>query len=115
MGDGYYIIMTSCIPLQLSREDSQLSFERLLSSGEVAELASGRSDHHTSPCPLPTSLPLASPPLGEKLSVTEQKLRKQLVAAGRKLQHLTEVLRESEASALRLSDQAKLLKEEIRR
>ena len=40
---------------------------------------------------------------------------KQLILAAKKVQHLTELLRESEASSLRLGDQAKLLKEEIRR
>ena len=39
----------------------------------------------------------------------------QLKLAERKIQHLTELLHESEASGVRLSDQTKLLKEEIRR
>jgi len=72
--------------LQLSREDSQVSFERLLSMSSVAD----------------------RPP-------AEGQLHKQLHAASRKIEHLTEVLRESEANSMRLADQAKLLKEEIRR
>ena len=58
---------------------------------------------------------------GELQTQHDQKLRgdlkmhKQLQVASRKIQHLTELLRESEASSLRLGDQAKLLKEEIRR
>ena len=43
------------------------------------------------------------------------RLHKQLQVASKKIQHLTELLRENEASSLRLGDQAKLLKEEIRR
>lgn len=49
------------------------------------------------------------------MKVSDQKLRWQLKLASRKIQHVTELLRESEASSLRLGDQAKLLKEEIRR
>ncbi len=49
------------------------------------------------------------------VSASEGNLRKQLKAALKKIKHLTELLRENEASSLRLSDQAKLLKEEIRR
>lgn len=49
------------------------------------------------------------------LPPAEGQLHKQLRAASRKIEHLTELLRESEASSMRLSDQAKLLKEEIRR
>ena len=49
------------------------------------------------------------------LPPAEGELHKQLRAASRKIEHLTELLRESEASSMRLSDQAKLLKEEIRR
>ena len=44
----------------------------------------------------------------------EQKMR-HLSAANKKIEHLTVVLRESEATSLRLTEQAKLLKEEIRR
>ena len=72
---------------QFSREDSTMSLERLLN--------------------LTTS--------DEKMTALETKLQKQLQTALRKIQHLTEVLRESEASSVRLSDQTKLLKEEIRR
>lgn len=43
------------------------------------------------------------------------KHRKQLKLAAKKVGHLTELLRESEASGIRLVEQAKLLKEEIRR
>jgi AmiR/NasT family two-component response regulator len=50
---------------------------------------------------------------GQKLD--DHKLQKQLKLAYKKIKHTTELLRESEASSLRLADQAKLLKEEIRR
>ena len=78
--------------MQMSREDSSVSFERLLSTVE-------------------------SESAGEKqqLSPNEVKLYKQLKAGMKKIDHLTELLRESEASSVRLGDQAKLLKEEIRR
>ena len=76
--------------MQLSREDSSVSFERLLSAAD-SESAS------------------------EKLSANEMKLYKQLKAGMKKIEHLTELLRESEASSVRLGGQAKLLKEEIRR
>ena len=49
------------------------------------------------------------------LPPAEGELHKQLHAASRRIEHLTEVLRESEANSMRLGDQAKLLKEEIRR
>ena len=51
----------------------------------------------------------------EKLSAGEARLRQQLKVAGKKMEHLTELLHESEASSLRLGEQTKLLKEEIRR
>ena len=51
----------------------------------------------------------------QNLNSNEIKLYKQLKRAFRKTEHLTELLRESEANSLRLGDQAKLLKEEIRR
>ena len=43
------------------------------------------------------------------------KCQGQLKLAAKKLKHLTELLRESEASVFRLGDQARILKEEIRR
>ena len=52
---------------------------------------------------------------GGVVSEREAGLQRRVVAAGRKVEHLTELLRESEASSVRLSEQAKLLKEEIRR
>ena len=52
---------------------------------------------------------------GVQATASELRYRKQLKAASRKIQHLTEVLHESEESTVRFSDQAKLLKEEIRR
>lgn len=76
--------------MQLSREDSTVSFERLLNAVDLEQAS-------------------------EKLSVNEMKLYKQLKAGMKKIEHLTELLRESEASSVRLGDQAKLLKEEIRR
>ena len=51
----------------------------------------------------------------QRLSDTELALQKQLHSSNKKIDHLTELLRESEASSGRLSEQAKLLKEEIRR
>ena len=43
------------------------------------------------------------------------KQQKQLQSAMQKVSHLAELLHESEANCVRLGDQAKLLKEEIRR
>ncbi len=80
-----------CI-LQFSVDDSSLSFERLLSIAD-GELS---TQHDQKPH-------------------GDQRLHKQLRVASKKIQHLTELLRENEASSLRLGDQAKLLKEEIRR
>lgn len=77
---------------QLSLDDPSLSFERLLSVGN-GEVSNQEHKHSSS----------------------DVKLHKQLKIAYRKIEHLTELLRESEASSLRLGDQAKLLKEEIRR
>lgn len=48
-------------------------------------------------------------------SLSDAQVRRQLLASTKKTEHLTEVLRESEANSMRLADQAKLLKEEIRR
>ena len=79
---------------QFSVDDGSLSFERLLSVAD-GELSSQQ---------------------GLKQQQGDgQRFHKQLRAASKKIQHLTELLRESEASSLRLGDQAKLLKEEIRR
>ena len=44
-----------------------------------------------------------------------KQLEAKLVAQNKQLEHSTEVARESEATALRLADQNKVLKEEIRR
>ena len=74
-------------------DDANFSFERLL-SGSNGEMLSG---------------------VDLKQNPGEQRLHGKLRLAFRKIQHLTELLRESEASSLRLGDQAKLLKEEIRR
>ncbi|XP_064402703.1 GRIP and coiled-coil domain-containing protein 2-like isoform X2 [Halichondria panicea] len=74
----------------LSREDSSASLERLLSDTGGGSLT-------------------------ERLSDTELALHKRLQSSGVKIDHVTELLRESEASSVRLSEQAKLLKEEIRR
>ena len=81
-------------PVSLSRENSQLSLEHLLLSAADSGADVG-----------PT----------EKLSTGEARLRQQLKVAGKKMEHLTELLHESEASSLRLGEQTKLLKEEIRR
>jgi len=69
----------------MSRGDSAPSLERLLST---------QSDQSTP---------------------NEEGLQRQLSAANKRIAHSTELLRESEASSVRLSEQAKLLKEEIRR
>ncbi|KAK3605782.1 hypothetical protein CHS0354_033984 [Potamilus streckersoni] len=42
-------------------------------------------------------------------------LKKQLLTANKKIEHLTEVMNDSEATLMRLTEQAKILKEEIRR
>ncbi|XP_062521388.1 GRIP and coiled-coil domain-containing protein 2-like isoform X1 [Corticium candelabrum] len=45
----------------------------------------------------------------------DDKAKQQLVSALKQVEHLTGVLRETEATSMRLSEQAKVLKEEIRR
>lgn len=52
---------------------------------------------------------LRGPPLDENLLLSN------IATANKKVEHLTELLRESEANSMRLSEQAKVLKEEIRR
>ena len=42
-------------------------------------------------------------------------LRVNLTTAQRRIEHLTELMNESEATVLRLTEQARILKEEIRR
>ena len=59
-----------------------------------------------------TESQLASTPVA---SLSDAQVCQQLLASSKKTEHLTEVLRESEANSMRLADQAKLLKEEIRR
>ena len=84
-----------------SFQDSSINFDRLLSLGED-ELAS----------------PTTTVNHEKKFETSSDRIIKyqgQLKVAAKKLKHLTELLRESEASALRLGDQAKVLKEEIRR
>lgn len=78
--------------MQFSVDDASVSFERLLSMNGNGGGVAGRE---------------------QKLD--DHKLHKQLNLAHKKIKHTTELLRESEASSLRLGDQAKLLKEEIRR
>lgn len=86
--------VTDFLALQYSLEDSNLSFERLLSVNGNG----GGGDV-----------------VGREQKLDDRKLVKQLKLAHKKIKHTTELLRESEASSLRLGDQAKLLKEEIRR
>jgi hypothetical protein len=82
---------------QLSTAGTPLvSLDKLLST-EMAQV--------TAPVPLS--------PTVSQLSAVD--VRQQLMAANKRIDHLTEVLGESEATSMRLSDQAKLLKEEIRR
>ena len=84
---------------QLSHEDSQLSFERLLSRADSSEPS------------LPPSSSLAR---SSKPSMDPQ-MRGELAKARKIIRDLTELLRESEEAGLRLGEQSKLLKEEIRR
>ncbi len=84
-----HALLTHYTPPQLSRQDSTISLERLLSVSTETK--------------------------AEWLSETELALQKQLHSSSKKIDHLTELLRESEASSSRLSEQAKVLKEEIRR
>ena len=84
---------------QLSREDSQLSFERLLSRADSSEPS------------LPPSSSLAR---SSKPSMDPQ-MGGELAKARKIIRDLTELLRESEEAGLRLGEQSKLLKEEIRR
>lgn len=88
--------------LQLSREDSQLSFERLLSraNSEDPSNPTSLSKSHTS---------------NINGGMTESQLRKELSKAMKTIRGLNELLRDSEESTVRLGEQAKLLKEEIRR
>ena len=48
-------------------------------------------------------------------SEEEIQLKKQVVSYAKKVSHMTELLHESEANTVRLADQARILKEEIRR
>ena len=80
---------------QFSREDSQLSFERLLSAAD-------------SDVPVPRAKPSSA---GEQ----PQQLRRELAKAKKTIRDVTELLRECEEAGVRLREQAKLLKEEIRR
>lgn len=45
----------------------------------------------------------------------DKETQRQLLSSLKKISHLTDLLHESEANSIRLSDQTKLLKEEIRR
>jgi len=47
--------------------------------------------------------------------LNEEVLKKSLVTAEKRIEHMTEVLNESEANSMRLAEQAKILKDEIRR
>ena len=84
-------------------QDSAIDFERLLSLGdkELSSVTTSKYDGRSE--------------VNSSSSENHVKCQKQLKLAAKKVQHLTELLRESEASSLRLGDQAKLLKEEIRR
>ncbi|CAI8051973.1 GRIP and coiled-coil domain-containing protein 2 [Geodia barretti] len=82
-------------PTPFSREDSQLSFERLLSVVD-------------SEVPVPRAKPSSA---GEQ----PQQLRRELAKAKKTIRDVTELLRESEEAGVQLGEQAKLLKEEIRR
>ena len=94
--------------LQLAHDDSQLSLERLLS---VADSEASVP---------PSSLPDKSRGGGtsgtlNRGSESEAQLRKDLTKATKTIRGLNELLRESEESTVRLGEQAKVLKEEIRR
>lgn len=77
-------------------------------------LLCGMNTHMTYVSP---GLPFAESQLANTpvASLSDAQVRQQLLASTKKTEHLTEVLRESEANSMRLADQAKLLKEEIRR
>ena len=92
-------------PSQLSRDDSQLSFERLLS----------RADSEGPLTPLPHSD--TRPPTGRNgpISDNDPQVRRDLTKAKKTIRGLNELLRESEEATVRLGEQLKLLKEEIRR
>ena len=82
---------------QLSCEDSQMSFERLLSVADSeGPTTSSSGKPHTS-------------------SNEAQQLHGELSKATKTIRGLNELLRESEESTVRLGEQAKLLKAEIRR
>eukprot|EP00042_Codosiga_hollandica_P058237 m.874745 g.874745 ORF g.874745 m.874745 type:complete len:706 (+) comp59803_c0_seq14:3-2120(+) len=60
--------------------------------------------------------PAAPAPAPPTMSATEiQKLTDDLLAARKQISHLTQLLQETEETSMRLSDQASILKEEIRR
>lgn len=81
-------------PTQQSLEDQVMSFERLISSSSNDFLSiNGQVQGE------------------EDVSI----LQKQIQLSTKKMSHLTELLHESEENCVRLADQARLLKEEIRR
>ena len=75
------------------------------------------STSHASPLPLDQLLTSASDELAMKgnLVLSEDMLKENLTTAEKKIEHLTELLNDNEATVMRLTEQAKLLKEEIRR
>jgi len=88
-------------PSQAGPHQAFMSFDQLLSSPNVTI---------DSATPLPTQK-LVWP----SEEVTLKTLHDELSTASRKVAHLTELLRESEASHARLAEESKVLKEEIRR
>merc|ERR1719193_1258887 len=88
-------------PSQAGPHQAFMSFDQLLSSPNLTI---------DSATPLPTQK-LVWP----SEEVTLKTLHEELSTASRKVAHLTELLRESEASNARLAEESKILKEEIRR
>ena len=97
--------LDSAPSLPLAHDDSQLSLERLLSTAD-------------SESSVPPSSLLDKSRSGTSLdggTVSEPQLHKDLAKAMKTIRGLNDLLRESEESTVRLGEQAKVLKEEIRR
>jgi len=91
-------------PSQTGHHQPFVSFDQLLSSPNMSTVDSATTT------PLPSQKHVW--PTEE---VTLKTLHDELSTASRKVAHLTELLRESEASNARLAEESKILKEEIRR
>lgn len=97
------------------REDSTASLERLLSSSDSLSTTQGMLYAISQSYFTPTHWypwQLVVDRVGTELSSAQQE---RLYSAAKRVGHLTELLHETEANCARLAEQAKLLKEEIRR